>query len=364
MLASTHPLRHAPAAWLTLLAMGGAPQMAQAQAMPEFIAGVHAPEDLEALPGGQALLATEFQLPGTDRPSRFVVVNLASRTVRPVAMRARQRSAWGDADCARPDPKAEFSGMGLRQVTLPGGQRRWRLLAVNQGSRIAIEAYELQQHHGEVRLTWQGCAPLPAPLRPNDVAPLPDGGFLVTIIGDARHFGPADGLQRLLSGEVTGDVLRADAAGHYRHLPGTAAPTPNGIVVDASGTRAWFAAWTGHRVMAYDLRTETITRRIPLGFAPDNLSLTPRGTVLAAGVPDVSFAPACLGAGGAAAACRSPFSVAELDPTLPADDPASVRLRVTAPAGVVGGATIAVELGQGLYIGAFTGEQLVRYAAP
>lgn len=185
------------------VAMAATPQrlaMAATPQVPEVLAGVSAPEDMEPLPGGRALLLSEFRLPGSSRMSRLAVLDTRTGVVTPATLRSATHNAkrWGTPDCLAPDPAPAWGGISLTR-SVRGG---WQLLAVNQGSRTSIEAFAVAVRGTDVTLTWQGCAVLPANQHPNDVAGLPDGGFVVSIIGDERHFKAPDGLTRLLSGEV------------------------------------------------------------------------------------------------------------------------------------------------------------------
>jgi len=334
--------------------------MAATPQVPKVLAGVSAPEDMEPLPGGRALLLSEFRLPGSSRMSRLAVLDTRTGVVTPATLRSATHNAqrWGTPDCVAPDPAPSWGGLSLTRAA--GGA--WRLLVVNQGSRTSIEAFAVAIRGTDLTLTWQGCAMLPANQHPNDVAGLADGGFVVSIIGDERHFNAPDGLTRLLSGEVTGYLLAYTQAGGFRRLPGTEAATPNGVVVTRGGRQLAFASWTGRAVLAYDLRREQVTGRVALPISPDNLSLTTRGTVLATGGPSVAYVPACLGSGGVGEKCESPFSVMEIGLRANAAGALPSTPRIDAPAGVINGATIAVEMGRALYVGAFTGEHVVKYA--
>jgi hypothetical protein len=69
-----------------------------------------------------------------------------------------------------------------------------------------------------------------------------------------------------------------------------------------------------------------------------------------------------LGSGGVGEKCESPFSVMEIGLRADAGGLLPVKTLIDAPAGVINGATIAVELGRTLYVGAFTGERVAKYA--
>jgi sugar lactone lactonase YvrE len=140
-------------------------------------------------------------------------------------------------------------------------------------------------------------------------------------MGEARHFGNPEGLEFLLSGAVTGQLVTWSAAKGWERLAGSRAAFPNGIVASPDGRTLWFAAWTGREVLRYDRETGAVTGRVSLDFLPDNLA----------------------------------FAVSEIDP-------ATMTARTTASgkAGQLGGASVAVRVGEVLYVGAFSGDRVLR----
>src|SRR6185503_17968258 len=83
---------------------------------------------------------------------------------------------WGDATCPGP-PSAAFSPHGIDLARRRDG--RLALLAVNHGGRESVEFFEVAEpEHPTV--TWRGCAIPPPESFLNEVAILPDGGFVTT----------------------------------------------------------------------------------------------------------------------------------------------------------------------------------------
>jgi len=60
------------------------------------------------------------------------------------------------------------------------------LYVVNHGGRESIEIFTLDAKGAEPTVTWIGCAVMPSHTWPNSVAPLPDGGMVVTDMFDPK----------------------------------------------------------------------------------------------------------------------------------------------------------------------------------
>ena len=60
------------------------------------------------------------------------------------------------------------------------------LYVVNHGGRESIEIFTLDPKGAEPAVTWNGCAVMPSHTWPNSVAPLPDGGMVVTDMFDPK----------------------------------------------------------------------------------------------------------------------------------------------------------------------------------
>jgi len=315
----------------------------------EPICGLQAPEDLALFPEGGRLLVVQMHGPAHLPVSNLVELDLATRQSRVLPVVAAGRAEGADASCTAPDPNPDLHGFDLAR----DASGELQLLIVNHGSRQSIEFFRVVGTAADRALEWRGCIATPADVRLNDVAARPGGGLIATVMGEARYFDTADGFNFLVSGADTGYLLAWSPGDGFHKLAGTEAAFPNGIAIDAAGRYAWFAAWSGRKLFKYDLGTAHIVGTVALNFMPDNLSWAPDGAVLTAGIPDMSAVAHCLD--GRTAFCTSPFTAVRIDP---AD--LSVRTLVEGPNGVLGGASVAVQEGDWVYVGAWAGDRIVR----
>ena len=117
------------------------------------ICGVHAAEDLEALPGGKELLVSqlhaELDPSGAMRwmPSSLAVLDLrthATRVLYPLASRSTTTTeSWGDSGCPAEIGDA-LSPHGIHLSKRRDG--RMQLLVVNHGGRESVEFFEVTGH--------------------------------------------------------------------------------------------------------------------------------------------------------------------------------------------------------------------------
>ena len=313
------------------------------------ICGLHAPEDLATL-DDSALLVVQMRGMTGKGESNFAVLHPANAAVRVLPVRdGTTTPAWGDGSCQAPDPRPAFHGFDRWRD--PDG--RVRVVAVNHGTRSTIERFRLDRDGAQESLVWEGCVSVPRDIELNDVAALPDGGFAATVMGATRHFDNAAGREFLLSGEITGHLVTWSAAKGWETLEGSRAAFPNGIVATPDGRTLWFAAWTGREVLRYDREAGKIVGRVSLTYLPDNLSWSREGTILTAGIPDVASVRECVTKG--AEVCDDAFEVSEIDPRA-----MTARTIARGPAGLLGGASVAVRVGEVLYVGAFSGDRVLR----
>jgi hypothetical protein len=198
----------------------------------------------------------------------------------------------GDPGCAPPDATG-FSGHGIaaRPVDDDGITR---VAVVAHGARETLELFDLSGRGRDAQLTWAGCIPLPRDTAGNDVSFHPDGRVFVTNYIPTVHGVRAWlSLRRGLRGEPTGDVIVWSSAAGWSHLPGTEAAIPNGIAVSPDGLWLFVAENGAGRIARYAVDGPRVRGRRErlLGGAPDNLSWSARGTLLAA-VMDTSAAGA------------------------------------------------------------------------
>jgi sugar lactone lactonase YvrE len=217
-----------------------------------------------------------------------------------------------------------------------------------------------------VELRWTGCIPFPDNAIGNDVAWLPDGSLIAT---NYAPRGTPDELSRaMLRGSFgfdTGDVLRWSADAGWSHVPGTHGAIPNGIAAAPDG-RAFYFADAGHRRVAIvplpgspagNAATADVAPHIAyvsVGGAPDNLSVTPSGNVLATVATFTGDIPLLCSLNGRI--CRSGWAVWEIDPN------ARTATEILADDGRrIATATNALQLDRTLYLGSMADDRLGVY---
>jgi sugar lactone lactonase YvrE len=336
--------------WLLVPVLAGCGVSATTSCEPvagiEPVCGLQAPEDLAMIPWTRWLLLS--QMPRESRPGNLAALHLENGRV--LALYPREgadepRPGWGEATCPGP-PGAAFAPHG---IDVEGS----RLLVVGHGAREAVEVFELDAAGEEPRVIWRGCVPAPADASLNDVASLPQSGFAATKMLERSSGWGLGTMFRMLAGGNTGYVLTWSPQRGWQKVPGSEGKTPNGIAATPDGGALFFSEFMGEAVVR--IAADGSARgSVALGFKPDNLTWTARGTLLAAGA--AGSLPEVMACGRVAAgACQAPFGVAEIDPrALEARE----LLRSDGAAG--GGISVALELGDELYLGAFAGDRLLR----
>jgi SMP-30/Gluconolactonase/LRE-like region len=305
----------------------------------EILCGTRQPEDLELAPDGKVLIATQFVNQGRSGASGggLILFDLAKKTFSRMSVTADPDKSWGDAACPGPLGEALVShGESLKQKR----DGRWALYVVNHGGRESIEMFELVPSGGAWALVWRGCEV--AQHDYNDVAILPDGGFVGTY---------PTGLSR--TGEATGYVARWTPGKGESEVPGTRMRLPNGVVVSEDGRYMYVNEFGARLVRKYDLVDGKEGDSAKVDFLPDNLTWTKEGRLLVAGVkgargdcPEGSGKP-----------CIDGFGVAEIDP---ATMHARVIFDSASAEPLISGVSVALKVGGAVYLGAFLGDRLVK----
>jgi hypothetical protein len=314
----------------------------------EILCGTRSPEDLEPTPDGKYLIVSQFvNGRGGGACAGLVLLDLAPKTYSKIPITAEPRKDWGDAACPGPAIDAMVPhGISLGKRT--GGALQ--LYVVNHGGgRQSIEMFELKQAAGNWTLVWHGCAVTMAEF--NDVAVLPDGGFIAT--HPTSLMTPGNNAD-LMSGKPSGEVARWVPGKGETELPGTREGYPNGVLVSADGRTMYFNAWTAKEVHRYDLKEGKQTGVVKLDFMPDNITWTSdHKKMLAAGVKSArGDCPA-----GSGTPCTQQFGVAEIDP---GKMEAKTIFDSEGKGALISGVSVALQVGDAIYVGAFSGDRLVR----
>jgi hypothetical protein len=300
-------------------------------------------------PDGKNLIVSQMggAAHNPDGETGITFVNLATRKHRFLRPEIDARPGWGDSKCT-PSNTVSTHGIGLSRRS----DGRLQLLVVNHAGRESIEFYEVNGTGTTSRLTWRGCVENPSGLAFNDVVPT-KAGFIATI-PDGK-LAPAKNGMIPLDGTPTGYLVEWTTVGGIAELPGSRGAYNNGVQLSADESIVYFAAWTGRQVQAYDRRMRKIVATATLTFHPDNISTRADGTLIAAGVTDLAPFLPCIRDGDNF--CPSGFGVAAVDPKT-----MQVAPLFTAAPGLLPGASVAVQTGRTLYVGAFMGNRVLAVA--
>lgn len=318
------------------------------------VPGFQNPEDLAPLPGGEALLVSEYGGLEGDEPGQLSLYVLATDERRELFrggdMTRRPLRAWSDPACTGP-PSAEFSPHGIDLVRRRDG--KLQLLVVQHGGREAIEVFEVAGAGSAWSLTWRGCMPAPEDAWLNDVVGLRDGSLLTT-----HMMSRSGGSEQLAQppASPTGQVYAWTPDVGFAEVPGTRGMLPNGIEVSPD-----------EKTLFLNLSLESLVRRIDRASGeasgaaqvayPDNSTWTPDGKrLLVASLrlasPDEFERCRNLSEG---AGCPLPFAIVAVDPeTLASED---VYVSDGSP---MGGGTVGLQVGDELFVGTFAGDRLLR----
>lgn len=333
---------------LVLLAsLGSAPLLAQPSAAAcgpvgdmRFVCGQEAPEDLVVLPGEEWVVASAYAGGGGVRLIR--VADGTSFTAYPAAAAEERLDAETYPDCPGP-PRGVFTTHGLS--VLPGEGSVHRLFVVGHGDRESIEILEVDTAPAAPSVAWIGCVIAPDPIGLNSVRGLADGGFVTT------NFLPRGGeraaMMRMMQGETNGELWEWHTDSGWEKVPGSEAAGANGVELSDDGRTIYMAAWGSQSFARISHAAAEVSRdEIPLGFRVDNIRWARDGSLLAVGQ----------GTGEDAQV----WKVVKVDP-----ETLEVRDVVSRPNNdVFVAGTVAVEVGDDLWVGSFRGDRIAIVPAP
>ncbi len=310
----------------------------------QFICGQDGPEDLVVVPGSEWVVASIFSGSGGIRV--ISVRDLTSSVAYPTATSREQLDAKAYDSCpGAPDAadKASFRTHGL--AIRPGRNSRHTLYAVHHGKRESIEVFDVDARVKPPVLTWIGCAVAPDPIGLNEVAALPDGGFVAT---DFLARGvSAEGRGKMLAGEPNGALWEWHTGKGWTKVPGSETAGANGLELSKDGKWFYVAAW-GSQSFVRLSRGQTPVKKdvVPLGFRVDNIRWAPDGSIFAAGQ-------------GGTAPSQQTSNVVKIDPNT-----LKVQEIIRHPNGAeFGSGTVAVQIGKEIWVGSFRGDRIARFPA-
>lgn len=240
------------------------------------VCGFSKPEDIVAIPGSARLLVIEHG--GETTPAGFSLLDTEALRRLPLPVVDEPREGVGEAACSGPPAKFAPGGIDLA----PDRDGGFRVLAINRANPARVEFYTLRQSGESATLAWNGCAPVEPGLFLNDVAVLPDGGFVATHMVDPSAARTLLAPLWFFFGFDTGHVARWKPVEGWSMVPHSDGSFPNGIAATHDGATIFFAETFGEALNRIDLDTGKRVRR-KIAFQPDNLTWTRDGDLLAVG---------------------------------------------------------------------------------
>jgi hypothetical protein len=323
-----------------------------------YICGLAGPEDLAAVPQTKWLIVSAMSGEGglyaldTTQPT-------ASRIFPAAGAERFDRKEYSACPGPLSTTQAVTHGLYLK----PGRGSVHTLYAVHHGDRESIEVFEVNAKSAPPAVTWIGCVVVPNPVGINSVAALPDGGFVLTNF-DPRQPPPPGGGRggglspKLMAGEQNGEVWEWHAKSGWAKVPGSEAAGANGIEVSRDGKWLYVAQWGKQSFVRLSRGKTPVERQeIPLGFRTDNIRWAPDGkTLLVAGQGTMAAQPG-------AQRGRGPGAQATVVARVNPQTMTYQEILKQAPAPGLMAASVAVQVGDELWVGSFLGDRLTRYPA-
>jgi hypothetical protein len=267
------------------------------------------------------------------------------------------RVLWDKAtygDCPGPPDLARFSAQGLDLRAGVDGTST--LYVVNHGGRQSIELFALDNKGGEPAVVWIGCVVMPAATWPSSVAPLPDGGMVVTSTydpGDSRY------PEKLAAGADTGAVYEWHPHKGFSLVPGSRLSGDKGIEVSRDGKWIYVAAWGNKAVVRLGRGEGAAGKRdmLSAGFLVDNLRWAPDGRLIVAGQnAEAGEVLACFRSN--APRCAGPWRIERWD-----THEMTLRPVASKPGDPeFGDATVGLQIGADMFVGTFRGDRIAYFS--
>ena len=331
------------------------------------------PEDLAYLPNEGWVLVSEMHMADQNAdlaevpfvPGRLTAIRTSEETGRIEHRKLFPRewkeavpdsSRWGDPECHGPPTKENFQPHGVDVGIGPDGAAA--LAVVTHGRREVIDLFEIA-FGSDPSLEWRGCVRMVEQAMANDVALLTDGSFIVTkMIPRVESVGFKAGwnVMKMSMGFSTGSVFHWSPEQGWVELANSRGSGPNGLAVSKDGRAVYVAEWGGESVyrlqFAEGLKPGAIPERdaVEIDGSPDNLTWTRDGRLLVTAQqvgPVGALNCGKIQSGG----CDIGYSISAIDPeTMVATPIVTGR----------GAASVALDMGEEIWVGYFTGDSLTR----
>jgi hypothetical protein len=323
-----------------------------------FVCGPLNSEDLVQVPGTTWIIASGMDGGGAGDRGSLHLVDSVDKSWTVLFPDGNPQVRWDKdtyGDCPSPPDLAKFSAHGLN--LRPGANGTGTLYVVNHGGRESIEVFTIDAKGSSPSIVWSGCAVMPPHTWPNSVAPLPDGGMVVTDMFDPQDPKAPD---KLAAGADTGAVYEWHPHKGFTLVPGSQMSGNNGIEVSRDGKWIYVAAWANKAVVRLARGGDAGAAKrdtLPAGFLVDNLRWAPDGKLLVAGqnVP-ASDVFACFRS--PARRCTQPWRIDRWDTR------AMTLVPVAAQPGNpdFGDATVGLQIGSDIFVGTFRGDRIAYFS--
>lgn len=228
------------------------------------------------------------------------------------------------------------------------------LYVVNHTWRESVEVFEIHQDWSRPRLRWIGGVELPSPAVGNSVAAVAGGGFVVSynVFPTAQK-----SLDNAPADRKTGGVFEWTPDAGWSSVAGSELNSANGIAVSPDGEWIYLAGWRSRciaKICRGDPRVSTTSVDTPI--LTDNLTWTRDGSLLAAGAFDTPADHFTAGHFSSDPRLLLPSRVLRIDP-----ETMAVDVVIEYPAGTFGAATVGLEVGDEIWVGAARDQGLARF---
>jgi hypothetical protein len=358
VMTTTVRLATVTALWLAIVLNVGMPVPRAAGCDPvgdiRFVCGQAGPEDLVAVPGSAWLIASAY---GAEGGINLIDTKAASSMrLFPSATATERLDPKTYDSCPGPLQGTDRETFRTHGLYLKPGRNVHTLYAVHHGLRESVEVFELDARQKQPVVTWIGCAVAPDPIGLNAVVALPEGGFAASNFDPRPPAGARGGFTpALLEGRTNGELWEWHTGRGWAKVPGSEAAGANGLEISKDGKWYYVAEW-GNRSFMRLSRGQTPAKRdeIPLGFRVDNVRWAPDGSLFVAGQGGAD-AGRGRGAGGNPPVITS--VVGKVDPKT-----MKYQEIVNYPTSeAVSFATVAVQVGDELWVGSSRGDRIARY---
>jgi hypothetical protein len=298
-----------------------------------YVCGQQGPEDLVAV-GSDWAVASAFS--GSGGVTLIRLRDRMSYTAYPSDSATEQLDTEAYPDCPSPPSTGAFTTHGV--FVMPGRGPVYELFVVGHGARESIEVFEVDTSAAMPAITWIGCVIAPDPIGLNSVRGLPDGGFLTT------NFNPrGTPMQTMMDGTPNGELWEWHAESGWSEVPGSEASGANGLEISPDGQIIYIAAWGSQSFIRLSRgQTPPVREEIPLGFRIDNIHWARDGRLIGAGQ------------------VGQDWQVIMIDPE--SLEVESIYSQDDMPG--FGGGTVALEVGDELWVGSFRGDRIAIVPAP